>query len=521
MTNITLQDIVDQTVEKTNNNYDEAYAHLDKCLEKIRTKPALLNNLGLLFYKKIEYDLACRCFFYLLENHTNQYTCHNNLGLTLNRFGFGEQAQAHYKKALAIKKDYHQARSNLAYVLHYFGETGRSEIKQAHQDIANYVFTHSENYIEGRKQNQTGKINLAYVSSDLRDHAVGRFMIGILEKHNRDNFKVHVFDNRPNNNDATAQRLKKLDIQWNDISSLDTKEACTLIAEQGIDILIDLSGHTNGGRPDIFSNRVAPAQITYLGYPNTSGLSQMDFRIGDVFADPKCNADQNTETMLRLPTPMWNYTPWPNMPSTEVSPFLQNGHITFGSANNHAKLQVEWLDVWAKALNAVPRSRFKIKSRALKNPKTAADFLDFFKERGVSSDRIDIEHFSANKAEHWKILSSFDIALDSYPYNGTTTSCDLIWLGVPILTRQGNSHVSRTTASLLNGIGMESWVADSDEHFIELAKEKASNHLEILKCRQNLQTWAQNSSIGHSDLFIVEYEKLLQTAWSETCDKSS
>ena len=519
MTDLTLQHIVTKTIQKTHKNYNDACAYLDSNLKKIHNKPALLNNLGLLFYQQIEYDLACRCFYFLLENNKDQYPCHNNLGLTLNRFGLGEEAVKHYKKALEIKDNYHQARSNLAYALLYFGETGRDEIKQAHQDIANHVFKQSKTYLCSRPLNPNGKITIGYVSSDLRDHAVGRFMIGILEQHNRSKFDVHVFDNRANNTDTTAQRLKKLDTHWHDINALNTHDACTLITKQNIDILIDLSGHTNGARPDIFSNRVAPAQITYLGYPNTSGLPTMDFRLGDVFADPISNASQNTETMLRLPIPMWHYTPWSNMPHLNTAPVSQNGYVTFGSANNHAKLQNDWLEVWAKSLKAIPSSRFKIKSRALRNPKVAADFLDFFKHKGVANERIDIFHYSPTKADHWQTLSSFDIALDSFPYNGTTTSCDLLWLGVPILTRQGNSHVSRTTASLLNGIGMQSWIANNNNDFIELCEEKASNTLELIKCRQSLQARIKNSSLGNSHLFITEYEHSLKKAWSITCNK--
>jgi len=520
----TLQEIVTQTIEKTTLNYEHACTYLDTHLNAIQNDPSVqnkanqFNNLGLYFYQKVEYDLACRCFYFLLNHYSNQHSCHNNLGLTLNRFGWGEKAVEHYQKALEIKQDYHQARSNLAYALHYFGETGRDEIKQAHQAIAKYVFNSPEDYLNnktqsGKNKKQT-KINIGYVSSDLRNHAVGRFMIGILENHNRDHFNVHVFDNRANNNDATTQLLKKFDVQWHSINGLNTHDACTLITQHNIDILIDLSGHTNGGRPDVFTNRAAPMQTTYLGYPNTSGLTNMDFRIGDQFSDPEVNADQNTETMLRLPVPMWNYTPWPDMPDLSPAPFIENGYITFGSANNHAKLQTPWLEVWAKALAALPTTRFKIKSRALRNPKMASDFLDFFKQRGVVNERIDIEHYSPTKAKHWETLSSFDISLDSFPYNGTTTTCDLLWLGVPILTRQGNSHVSRTTASLLNGVGMQSWVANSDAHFISLCEEKSQDYLGLIKCRQSLRSRVQNSSIGHSPLFMLEYEKQLKKAWA-------
>jgi len=523
MQNNELQTIVANTIELTNKDYNKANEYLTLELNKLKDQPFIINNLGLFFYKKIEYDLACYCFKFLLDNHDNAYYCHNNFGLALNRFGWGEKAVMHYKKALAIKSDYHQARSNLAYSLQYFGETGRDEIKQAHIAIDKNVFSTSQNYLRSKSLdlNTSRKITLGYVSGDFREHAVGRFLIGIFEQHNQDKFDIHIFDNRKNNNDVTAKHLKKITPHWHEIHSLNTDEACKLVRDSNIDILIDLSGHTSGGRPDILSNRVAPLQITYLGYPNTSGLSTMDFRIGDTYADLVEHQDQNTESMLRLPFPMWNYSPWDDMPEISPSPYESNNYVTFGSANNHAKLQTEWLEVWAKALSALPHTHFKIKSRALRNPKMSADLLTFFSEKGVKKERITIEHFSPTKSDHWKFLSSFDIGLDSYPYNGTTTSCDLLWLGVPIISRAGNSHVSRTTASILNGVGLNDWVANTENEFIQLCEEKSSDLFSLNHCRHNLRTRMQNESIGNSAIFIIEYERLIQNAWNQTCQKLS
>ena len=522
MNNNELQNVAANAIKHTYNNYENAVNYLNLELQKIKDNPAFINNLGLLFYKKVEYNLACHCFYFLLENHDNKYYCHNNLGLTLNRFGWGEKAVTHYKKALAIKSDYHQARSNLAYALQYYGETGRDEIKQAHVAINDHVFSESKNYIGSTNLdlNPSKKIKLGYVSSDFREHAVGHFLIGIFEQHDRNKFEIHVFDNRKNNNDPTAKHLKKFTSHWHEIHSLNTDEACKLIQNSKIDVLVDLSGHTSGGRPDIFSNRVSPVQITYLGYPNTSGLSTMDFRIGDIYADLEEYKDQNTESMLRLPFPMWTYSPWGDMPEISDSPYEKNNYITFGSANNHAKLQTQWLEVWAKALAALPHTRFKIKSRALRNPKMSEDLLTFFSDRGVKRSRITIEHYSPTKSDHWQFLSSFDIGLDSYPYNGTTTSCDLLWLGVPIISRAGNSHVSRTTASLLNGVGLNDWVANDDNEFIKLCEEKSSDLFSLNHCRQNLRARMQHESVGNSTIFIVEYEKLLQNAWALTCKKN-
>ena len=510
--------IVSEVIKITETDYSKACDTLDKELILLSHSLSLINNIGLMFYHHVQYDLACRCFNFILNIDKQQYRTHNNLGLTLNRFGLGEKAVEHYRLALAIKKEYHPARSNLAYALHYFGKTGRPEILEAHKAIAENVFFDSQNYLTGTTLNRSPsrRLNIAYLSSDFRNHAVGRFIQGILEHHDRSQFAVHVFDNRTDNDDESARVFKTLELRWHHIAGLSSEHVCNIIKANRIDVLIDLSGHTAGGRPDVFSHRVAPVQMTYLGYPNTTGLPTMDFRIGDDMADLAEFNNQNSEKLLRLPHPIWNYTPWANMPNPTSLPYDTNGYITFGSANNHAKLQQQWLEVWAQALVKIPNSKFKIKSRALKNPNTANELLTFFAERGVSRDRIEIEHYSPTRLAHWQTLSSFDISLDSYPYNGTTTTCDLLWLGVPMITRAGKSHVSRTSASILHGIGMDTWIARSDQQFVDLCVCKAQKISELRKLRQSLRARFKASSLGHAPLFMLEYEKLLREAWQQS-----
>jgi len=444
---------------------------LQNDLDNVQLSEALLNNLGLYFYKNVEYELARHTFLFALNKYSNSYSIHNNLGLTLNRLGLGSDAASHYKKALNIKPDYHQARSNLAYVMLYFGNTDRTEILEAHKNIAKYALPKPVNYIKpgNIKSNSNRKIRVGYISSDLRNHAVGRFMCGILEEHNRNRFDIHIFDNRKNNVDETALKLKKLDLTWHNISSLSTEDSIKLITKHNIDILIDLSGHTNGGRPDIFSHRVCPIQVTYLGYPCTSGIPNMDFRIGDEFADLSKFEQQNTEEMLKLPVAMWSYKSWSDMPSNITNtPFQKNAYITFGSANNHAE--------------------------------------------GVSRDRVKLIHYSPTKLEHWNTLNDIDIALDTFPYNGTTTSCDLLSLGVPIVTLSGQSHVSRTTGSILHTLGLDSWIANSEADFIKVCQEKARAVKELSNLKKSIPTTFKNSSLGNPKIFITHYETLLENA---------
>ena len=520
----TLQNILEKVIALAQQDYESACQLLDSEIANLPS--AQLNNLGLGFYQKIEYELCKRVFDHLLANEPNNHSAHNNIGLALNRLGLGKKATKHYQKAINIKPDYHQARSNLAYTSLYFGKTGRSEILSAHKDIATFVFNKGKNYLNNQKRpiDESRRLNVAYLSSDFRNHAVGRFIYGILDKHDLEKFTIHILDNRAGNsdlskNDQTTTALKNIGHPWHDISSKNTDDVCQLIVRNNIDILIDLSGHTQGGRPDVMSNRVAPIQINYLGYPATSGMPTIDYRIGDKFADLKKFQAQNTETMLRLSHAMWNYTPWPDMPQFPTQlPYETNHSITFGSANNHAKIQTSWLELWVNVLHSVPNSRFRIKSRGLKSPTAQRQLTEFFNQKKIAKERITIDHFSNTRAQHWQSLSQFDIGLDTYPYNGTTTTCDLLNLGIPVVTCSGNSHVSRTTGSILKTLGMESWIASDQEEFVAICQEKAANIHQLKKLRQSLKTRFSNSTLGHSALFMVEYEQMLLNIWKQYCD---
>ena len=513
------EQIAHKVINACNDNISGAYSLLAEYLKTINDE-VFLNNLGLTFYQQVEYELAKQTFEHALTKFPKSHYLYNNYGLTLNRLGQGANAVKQYQKAIDLKTDYHQARSNLAYTQLYFGTTDRKEILTAHKDIETFVFPDSQNFLELRSiSTQPDRLlKVAYLSADLRSHAVGSFMAGILKSHNPANFEVHVLDNRTNNNDAIAQQLKEYPNSWNDISQMSTVEVCRLIVQLEIDILIDLSGHTKGGRPDVFAHRCAPVQINYLGYPATTGLQNMDYRIVDKFTDPDTLSNQTTEKLLHLNHAMWNYKAWPDMPDELTkNPFKRNGFITFGSANNHAKLQESWLKVWTQVLSNVPNSRLNIKSRSLKSPAAQQQIFQFFHNHKIAKNRIEIAHYTPNKADHWQALTKLDIVLDSFPYNGTTTSCDLLNMGIPIVTRSGNSHVSRTTGSILNTLGLKDWIASSNKTFIDICVKKSNNLHELHKLRQSLKVRFNSSSLGNSNLFMIEYEQKLQHSWKIYC----
>jgi len=521
--NLNINNIVNQVIQTGQKKGSQASITLLKdYLSELQNNTNTLNNLALRFYQQVEYELAKTTFEFAIKNEPRNHSLYNNLGLCLNRLGHGKNAVKHYQTALELKPDYHQARSNLAYTLLYFGTTGRQEILEEHKKINQYVFPNSHDYLKQRSVSKLPdrKIRIAYVSADLRNHAVGTFMTGILKSHDKASFDVYIFDNRKNNVDAKSIELQELQKQWVNISKKSTEQVCQLIVKLQIDILIDLSGHTKGGRPDIFSQRTAPVQLSYLGYPATTGLEKVDYRLGDDFSDLPIFDSQCSEQVLRMPHAMWNYTPWHDLPiQPTASPVQTSGRIVFGSANNHAKLQEPWLKVWSQVLNAVPNSQLSIKSRSLNSPTAKQQLFNFFQNHKIQSNRINIVNYSPNKNDHWRALQSFDIALDSFPYNGTTTTCDLLNLGIPIVTRAGNSHVSRTTGSILNTLGLSSWIASSEKEFIQICIDKSNDIYQLKKLRQSLHDRFSSSTLGNPKLFLIAYEQQLKETWKTYCSK--
>ncbi|MFT5134707.1 MAG: protein O-GlcNAc transferase [Gammaproteobacteria bacterium] len=505
-------------------SYDQGVMALNDAIKEHGDDANLVNRLGAECFRSGNYDLALRCFQYVVAKVPEHYSALNYLGSTLQNLGLGLDAANAYRQSLHYNPNFLPTLACYGLSLLYYGQTGRHEILRAQKNTAISAFSSSTKFVDDGEPvslSRTRRLNVGFVSSDLREHAVGHFMLGILSSMNRENYAVHVFDNGAENADPTTSLMRSLDVSWHSINSKPTAGACKMITRKNIDILIDLNGHTAGSRQDVFSNRVAPVQAIYLGYPCSSGMPNIDFRIGDTFCDLEEFDEQNTEKMVRLPFAMWNYHPWSTMPNNNPQkfPFEKNGYITFGSANNHAKLQPEWLMLWAKVLEKIPNSRLIIKSQGVRNVEIAARIRQIFGAR-VDLDRIELRHYSSTPEDHWREVSGFDIALDSYPYNGTTTTCDMLWLGVPVVTCTGSSHLSRTTGSILTTLNLSDWVSSDEDDFINLCIRKAADLESLALLKKQLRSRMQQSTLIDSKAFVPEFDKALRLMWDTFCDNS-
>ena len=287
-------------------------------------------------------------------------------------------------------------------------------------------------------------------------------------------------------------------------------EVYDLIVGHCLDILVDLAGHSGYNRLRVFAKRAAPVQITYLGYPNTTGLDTMDYRIVDPFTDPKGLTDPfYTEKLIRMRRCFLCYAPPHDAPDIGPPPFVNNGYITFGSLNNLAKLNDFTLDLWSKVLMEVTDSRLLIKSKALNDCEVRDRLLARFKKRGIAPDRLEFIGFIRDQRTHLETYNLIDIALDPFPYNGTTTTFEALYMGVPVVTLAGNTHASRVGHSILSNLALEELVASSREGFIAKAINLSTDKQRLQSLRSSLRARLLNSHLTDKRGFTREIEGLL------------
>ncbi len=305
---------------------------------------------------------------------------------------------------------------------------------------------------------------------------------------------------------------------WQNIHGMTDALVFQCIQKDGIDILVDLAGHSGNNRLKLFARKPAPIQVSYLGYPNTTGLTAMDYRFTDNVADPPGLTDAYyTEKLIRLPEGFLCYRPSVGCPDIAPPPCLENGYITFGSFNNWAKINSKTIALWSDLLSRVPDSRLILKSSLASDRDAQQQLLSLFVQNGIEASRIEILSRLPVFGEHLKQYQRVDIALDTFPYNGTTTTCEALWMGVPVITLAGNTHASRVGASILSRLGLNEWIVSSVDDYLNIS-EALANDTDNLKClRRTLREKFQNSSLMNEKRFLANLETAYRRMWRNWC----
>jgi predicted O-linked N-acetylglucosamine transferase (SPINDLY family) len=442
----------------------------------------------------------------------------NTLGVTLIEKRRPDEAAAVFRRGLAIDPGRADLHSNLLLTMQYSEQSSaddmareRAQFEQRHGATAPRAARH-DNVPDPQR-----RLRVGYVSADFRLHSCAYFFEPLLGAHNRSAFEIHCYSCVAHP-DATTARLRAMADGWHDITTLTDEAAGAMIRAHGIDILVDMAGHTAGNRLAAFARKPAPVQVSWLGYPDDTGLHAIDARISDAITDPPGEASEHGDsTIIRLAAGAHCYAAPPPVPEVAPLPAVSNGFVTFGSFNNIAKVTPSTLRLWAALLREAPRSRLVLKHWQLADAPLRTELLRAFFMEGVAPDRIDTLPRIADQGGHLAAYHRIDIGLDTFPYHGTATTCEALWMGVPVLTLLGERPPARVGASLLTRVGLQSLIADSRERFVVIGAALAGDIEALARLRAELRERMRASPLGNPALWTPHLEGAYRELWTRWC----
>ena len=498
---------------------DTAMACYRRALDSDPDFAEVYNNMSILHTEQGRIGEAIFCCKSAQALRADFAESYNNLAQALKYSGKVKESITWYERSLALAPETAFVHSNFLYALSYLEDMSPEAVTRAHHhwakchgaSITDRFQDHSNTADPGRR------FRVGYVSPDFRKHPVATFIEPVLAEHDRSAMEVICFS-EVRRKDAVTRRLRRLADRWFDTAGITDQRLAGMIQTAGVDILVDLAGHTAGNRMPLFSLRPAPIQVTYLGYPNTTGLSTVDYRITDAWADPPGQTeDWHTEDLVRLDHGFLCYTPPEAAPEVGPPPHRETGSVTFGSFNNMAKFNAGVASLWAAVLKKVPESRLIMKFKTLSDPEVRQTVIDAFGANGISSDRLSLHGFLPSLADHFAFYNQIDIALDTFPYNGTTTTCEALWMGVPVVALAGRIHAARVGVSILTGLGLSELVAQIPEEYVQTAVALARDRLRLDAMRKGLRLRLQASTLMDGTGFTRRLENAYRAMWGRWC----
>lgn len=358
------------------------------------------------------------------------------------------------------------------------------------------------------------RLRIGYVSADFRNHVLAFFIEPVIASHDPKQFEITCYSSSTQTDEFT-RRLQGLVPRWRDIVSLDDDAVAAQIREDEIDILVDLSGHTRGHRLPVFARKPAPLQLTWLGYLGTTGMKAMDYFICGPQVEPPGDADAEfCEKILHLPVTSWCFREPPQAPVVSALPASRNGFVTFGSFSNFLRLDNGTFESWAQILKALPDARLRVVGAP--EDESLDRMTRIMDAAGVEKHRLDFIR-KVSYTRYFELLAETDIALGSYPYNGATTICEALWMGVPVVSRLGDRQASRASRSILGAIGMERLVASDPVKYVEIAVELAKDPATLSVLRAGMRQRMLDSHLMDAKAFTSALEQAYRRIWEEWC----
>jgi protein O-GlcNAc transferase len=517
--------------------------------EALRLNPAhadACNNLGTALFELGKIDDARACFRRSLQLNPKDADVHVNLGNISRQQGALDEAVTSFQEALRLNPEHAEAHNSLGNV---FKDQGRpTEALACYRNAwklaphnpgyaSNYLLTLNYDpghdapmiFAELRRWEQgiptlggrvytndklpERRLQIGYVSPDFRDHVVGRNVWPLLRCHDHRQFDVTLYSQSAKSDDMT-ERFRKCADHWCPIFGWPDYHVADRVRQDKIDILVDLALHTSNNRLLVFAAKPAPVQVTFAGYPVSTGLSAIDYRLTDSFLDPPGSSDTfYAETSYRLPHSFWCYDPGTDQPHVAPLPALEKGFITFGCLNNFCKINEALLELWARVLTALPGSRLMLLAKQGSHRQRT---LAFLARHGVAESRVTFNDLRS-RINYLALYHQIDIGLDTFPYNGHTTSLDSFWMGVPVITLVGNTVVGRGGLSQLTNLGLERYAATTPEDFVRLVMELAGDLPRLKELRRGLRRRIKKSPLMDAVGFTRGIEDAYRTMWRAWC----
>jgi predicted O-linked N-acetylglucosamine transferase (SPINDLY family) len=433
--------------------------------------------------------------------------------------GRPERAQAAYRKAVSLARDNALLHSNLLLDLHYDATPDPSELLSAHQE---WAARHAAGLCSARpfanSRDPMRTLRVGFISADFCRHPIGFFLAPVLASRMRPGFELFCYSDTAAPDAMTAELEQGADI-WRTTAGHSNEELAEVIREDRIDILVDLAGHTRRNRLLVFARKPAPVQMTWAGYPDTTGLPQMDWLLSDRWQTPAGSEQWFVERIARMPDGYVCYQPPDYAPAVSAGPIETRGHITFGCCNRLAKVNAEVVRLWARLLYSVPEARLVLQAYAFADKSVSRRYRKMFSGEGIDGSRLELQ----GPRSHGELLAGYadiDIALDPFPYSGGLTTCEALWMGVPVITWAGERMASRHSAGHLTNIGLPELVASSADAYLRVATELALDGEQLHCLRRQLRERMACSPLVDGERFTANLLALWRRLWTDWCGAS-
>lgn len=491
--------------------YADALTVLQQSLQRAPESLPLRAELADVLVRSGQITAGAEAYRSVLSYSPRQPNLLNNLALACSSMGQLAESYESLRRALALRPTDSVLWSNYLYQLSYSADVSPEERFREHCRWAEQ-YSSTEDALPPVPP-VSNRLRIGYVSPDFGPHPVGHFLLPMLQHHRRDHFEVFCYDNG-NHHDPYNERLRAAADHWRTITTWTDDEAAAIIRQDGIHILVDLAGHTAGNRLPLFARRPAPVQAAYLGYPGSTGLAAIGFRLTDAVADPPADAGRwHTEQLVRLPRGFLAFSPPEDCPEVRTRTGRNGGVVTFGGFHQRQKITPQMIAVWAKLLQTVPGSRLLLKCRSYADEGTRIALWKALADEGVARERVDLVARLPDRRSHFGLYNEIDIALDTYPYHGTATTCEALWMGTPVVVLAGETHHSRVGASLLYQVGLPELIARTTEEYIRIAVELAADSDRRFRYHATLRSRLQTSPLMDAEGLTRGVEDSYRTMW--------